>query len=193
MKNKKITLFIIIIFCLRLSSPFSSVSALESPILVEGHYQRVPDLMFENHLFVDSIGLSVMGIHTYGAPTLTDLVVVGTDRSAGMYAVQGYWPNMTNHLPSDYHSDNSGTNAADIVRDMVKFLNPNNGNMEIIYAEGNSYDDDGKIVKQDFVNPTKSDGALVPEWTVNTNEQVIALTLGNFDSDPADLEVAGLC
>jgi len=193
MKKKKITIFVIIIFCLRLSSPFSSVSALESPILVEGHYQRVSDLMFENHLMVDSIGLSVMGIHTYGAPTLTDLVVVGTDRSAGMYAVQGYWPNMTNHLPSDYHSDNSGTYAADIVRDMVKFLNPNNGNMEIIYAEGNSYDDDGKIVKQDFVNPTKSDGALVPEWTVNTNEQVIALTLGNFDSDPADLEVAGLC
>ncbi len=192
MKKKKITIFVIIIFCLRLSSPFSSVSAFESPILVEGHDQRVPYLMFENHLMVDSIGLSVMGIHTYGAPTLTDLVVVGTDRSAGMYAVQGYWPNMTNHLPSDYHSDNSGTDAADIVRDMVKFLNPNNGNMEIIYAEGNSVDDDGKIVKQDFVNPTKSDGALVPEWTVNTEEQVIALTLGNFDSD-VDLEVAGLC
>ncbi len=193
MKKKKIALCVIIIFCLRLSSPFSSVSALESPILVEGHYQRVPDLMFENHLMVDSIGLSVMGIHTYGTPSITDLVVVGTDRSAGMYAVQGYWPNMTNHLPSDYHSDNSGINAADIVRDMVKFLNPNNGNMEIIYAEGNSDDNDGKIVKQDFVNPTKSDGALVPEWTVNTEEQVIALTLGNFDSDPADLEVAGLC
>ncbi|QEE15205.1 hypothetical protein DSAG12_01029 [Promethearchaeum syntrophicum] len=193
MKKKKIVLFVIIIYCLRLSSPLSSVSALESPILLEGHNQRVPDLMFENHLLVDSIGLSIMGIHTYGAPTITDLVAVGTDRYSGMYAVQGYWPNMTNHLPSDYHSDNGGINDADIVRDMVKFLNPINGNMEIIYAEGNSMDDDGKIVKQVFVNPTKSDGALVPEWTVNTDEQVIALTLGNFDSDPADLEVAGLC
>jgi hypothetical protein len=193
MKIKRIAVFALITFSLGLASFFSIASAKESSQMVEGHYERISKLMFENHLMVDSAGLCVLGTHTYGAPTLTDLLVVGTDRNAGMYAIQGYWPNMTNHLPVDYHSDNSGTYAPDIVRDMVKFLNPNNGNMEIIYAEGDWLDDDGSIVKQDFVNPTKSDGALVPEWVVPTSEQCIALALGNFDSNVADLEVAGLC
>ena len=193
MKTKKIAIFIVITFCIGMVGALTTISAKESPKLNEGYYQRVSKLMFENHLMVDSAGLSVMGIHTYGAPTLTDLLAVGTSRNAGMYAVQGYWPNMSNHLPVDYHSDNSGTYAADIVRDMVKFLNPNNGNMEIIYAEGDWLDDDGMIVKQDFVNPTKSDGALVPEWTVSTSDQCVALALGNFDSNAADLEVAGMC
>ncbi|MHA1111400.1 MAG: hypothetical protein ACTSRE_09880 [Promethearchaeota archaeon] len=192
MKIKRIAIFILITFSLGLVNSLSIASATESPTLVEGHYQRTSKLMFENHLLVDSAGLSILGTHTYGAPTLTDLLVVGTNRNSGMYAVQGYWPNMSNHLPSDFHSDNSGTHAADVVRDMVKFLNPNSGNMEIIYAEGDWTEDTGKIVKQDFVNPTKSDGALVPEWSVSTDDQVVALALGNFDSNAADLEVAGM-
>jgi len=194
MNIKKIAILVGVIVCLGIASSFSSVSGVENPKLVEGHYIRVSKLMFENHLLVDSAGLSVIGVHTLaGQTTSTDLVVVGTHRNAGMYALQGYYPNMTNHLPVDYHSDNNPPHDADIIRDMVKFLNPISGNMEVIYAEGNWMDDDGKIVKQDFVNPTKLDGALVPKWSVSTNEEVIALTLGNFDANAADLEVAGLC
>ncbi|MHA1451695.1 MAG: hypothetical protein ACTSRD_02410 [Promethearchaeota archaeon] len=191
MKTKKIALFVVVIICLGIISSLSTVSAVESPQLVEGTYTRISQELFQNHLWVESTGLCVMGMHTYGASTKTDIVVVGgTGHSA--VSLQGYYPNMSNHIPVDYH--NEATWQSEKIRDSVKFLNPNNGNMELIYASGyNDGTPKGRIYKQDFVNPSKDgDNNLLPEWYVTTTGEVYALTLGNFDSNAGDLEVAGV-
>jgi len=193
MKTRKIAILVGVIVCLGIASSISAVSAVESPTLVEGHYVRVSWQMFQNHLWTESTGLCVQGMHTYGGPTITDLVVVGGGQSSNV-ALQGYWPNMTNHIPVDYHND---AEYEEKIRDSVKFLNPNSGNMELIYASGyyndGTYSYVGKIIKQDIKNPTKdSENQLVPDWYVSTTGEVYALALGNFYNDGSDLEVAGV-
>ncbi len=83
-------------------------------------------------------------MHTFGTPTKTDILIVGGTGHSNV-ALQGYYPNMTNHIPVDYHND---ALYGEKIRDSVKF---NSGSeMELLYAVGyldqaQSYNPKGKI------------------------------------------------
>jgi hypothetical protein len=190
MKIKRIMLLLAMVICLGITSSLSIGSADKTSPMVEGEYHRVSQKLFENHLWVESTGLTIQGMHTYGPITKTDLLVVGGKQDADV-SLQGYYPNMTNHIPVDYHND---AEYSEVIRDSVKVNN--GGEMMMIYSSGyidqNTYEPKGKIVCQDFVDPYKIDNALQPQWsTTALSDEVYALTLGNFDTD-ADPEVAGV-
>nr|MDO8114463.1 VCBS repeat-containing protein [Candidatus Sigynarchaeota archaeon] len=135
----------------------------------------------------DGVPTCIQGINSQNGQTATtDILMMGNSGFGSMRGVMGYNASIFPQWGMIQSDDD------DLVVDMVKFEDPNDHNMDIIYAERN--EDAGeysRFVRLRGVNPSYTgDGVeIYPEntWTLTgQNEDAPeSMCVGNFDNDAA--------
>ncbi|MHA1745202.1 MAG: hypothetical protein ACTSWW_04340 [Promethearchaeota archaeon] len=153
---------------------------------VSGSYRRIGKMIYDQSLSGLN-GLSIEGINSIdGETNVTDLLMAGTSGSGTWRGLLGYEAEYSNSLPI-LISEND-----DSVMDMVRYEDPDDHNVDIIFIERGSQN--GRMVRQRGVDPTASGSVdAYPEVAVTfTGAPLVSMCLGYFADGDAEIDTAAI-